>query len=94
MPAFAMDFSVTLVGESPRRVAARVPDFVRLERQYNIGASQLAEAPRIEWLAFLAWSAMQRCGDGVGDFESFLARLDDFSPEEAMPGEAETPPDS
>lgn len=51
---------------------AELPDIVAFERQYGVSIADIGDAPRMEWLAFLAWTALKRRGQAGDDFEGWL----------------------
>ena len=53
---------------------AELPDIIAFERQYGIGISDVGDNPRLEWLAFLAWTALKRRGQAGDDFEGWLSQ--------------------
>lgn len=72
---------------------AELPDIVAFERQYGVSIADIGDAPRIEWLAFLAWTALKRKGQAGDDFEGWLNQTsglsiaeDDAAP--LVPGQA------
>ncbi len=89
MASIRMDLQVTESGGTPVAVTAGAADFIALERKYGIGPKDLGDNPRLEYLAFLAWSAMRRTGPGVPDFDTFVGTLDDI---EGESGKGQDPP--
>lgn len=80
--SFAMRLRVTFPEGRTEEATTSPGDYVRLERQYKIKASELTE-PSTEWLGYLTWTALRRQGVDAGDdFEGFLDRMVDLEVED------------
>lgn len=66
-----MQLAITVDGKT-EHVTATPGDLVRLERQFNIAASQLDENTKLEYVLFLGYSALKRTGKYEGTFDEFL----------------------
>lgn len=91
MASIRMDLVVTEHGGQPTPVVAGAADMIALERRFGIGPKDLETAPRLEYLGFLAWSALRRTRPGVPDFDDFIGQLDDIDTG-AGPGKAPDDP--
>lgn len=71
-----------------------IKNTVAFERHFNVSAQVLTMAPRVEYLAFMAWTAAQADGlDVPSDFDGFLDVLDDLSVVEDSDETAANPTD-
>lgn len=84
--------SLTVLFEDGRQVPAvlKPADYIAFERQYGIGVAKLATEQRYEWLAYLAWSAVERSGGGL-TFDDFVRTIDDIEVENLDPAGPESP---
>ncbi len=55
---------------------ASLPNIIRFERHFNVSADVLQRAPRLEYIAFMAWSAAKR--DNLPVPAKFDAFVDDI----------------
>ena len=70
-----------------------IKNAVAFERKFNVSASVLSVEPRVEWLAFMAFTAAQDKGIPVGrDFDRFVNSLTDIEAVEDS-GEGSSPTD-
>lgn len=53
-------------------VVATAPDLVAFERKYERAMAVFATEPRIEWLMFLAWTALKRRNKTHLDFDPWM----------------------
>lgn len=54
-----------------------IKNAIAFERKFNVSATVLSVQPRIEWLAFMAYSAAKDDGLPVGDdFDAFVDSLE------------------
>lgn len=85
MARMKIDLQITSSDGATEQVVAGPADMIALERHYNIstGSMQDPTASRIEYLAYLAWSALRRTRAGVPDFDAWLATLDDLESSKA-----------
>jgi hypothetical protein len=66
-----------------------IKNTVAFERHFNVSAQVLSMSPRVEYIAFMAYSAASAAGIDVPDtFDGFLDKLDDIS----VVDEADTDP--
>jgi len=78
--------TVTFADGTEKVVTPTPGDLVRFERQFDMGAEELGDSPRLEHIMFLAWAGLKRQGDFEGDFEAFLdgvSGADSADPKEA-----------
>jgi hypothetical protein len=94
MPTVPVSFAFELVADvvledgTKHRVGTFGPrDLVAFERQFKVPASFLGEMPRMEWIAFLAYSQLRhrKVVDPALTFDGFLDRLSDLSGEMDIP---------
>ena len=81
----------TLVGGEPLTVdISAASHAIRFERHFDTSAEILQMAPRLEYIAFLAWSAATAAGLAVpADFDDFIAVIDDMEViDEGKPADA------
>jgi len=65
------------------------PIAIQFERHFDVQATALQMAPRLEYIAFMAWAAARRAGVAVpADFDEFVNVLDDIEVIEAPKGKA------
>jgi hypothetical protein len=58
---------------------ASIKNTVAFERHFNVSAQVLQMAPRLEYIAFLAWSAGRSAGLPIADsFDGFLDEVSDL----------------
>lgn len=58
---------------------ASIKNTVAFERHFNVSAQVLQMAPRLEYIAFLAWTAARSAGIDVPDtFDGFLDEVEDL----------------
>jgi len=56
-----------------------IKNTVAFERHFNVSAQVLAMSPRVEYIAFMAWSAAKAKGiDVPDDFDGFLDVVDNL----------------
>ena len=71
-----------------------IKNTVQFERHFNVSAQVLTMEPRVEYLAFMAWTAAQSAGLEVpGKFDDFLDQLEDLSIVEEDDPKAANPTD-
>ena len=71
-----------------------IKNTVQFERHFNVSAQVLTMDPRVEYLAFMAWTAAQSEGlDVPGKFDDFLDQLEDLSVVEDDDAQAANPTD-
>ena len=71
-----------------------IKNTVQFERHFNVSAQVLTMDPRVEYLAFMAWTAAQSEGlDVPGKFDDFLDQLEDMSLVEDDDAQAANPTD-
>lgn len=68
-------FEVTDNGVKHQVVAGQA-DLIAMERKYNVGISALQDAPRIEYVAFVAWNAARRQGITSLDFDAWIEQAE------------------
>lgn len=86
--AFELVADVVLEDGTKHRVGPFGPrDLVAFERQFKVPATFLGEMPRMEWVAFLAYTQLRhrRVLDPSTTFDGFLDRLSDLSGEIDVP---------
>jgi len=66
---------VQYVDGSGAEVTASVPDFVAFERKYDKPISAFSTDVRIEYMAFIAWHALNRTNETKLDFDGWLETL-------------------
>jgi hypothetical protein len=72
-----MKFHVTYAdGRPPVDVTPTPGDLVRFERKYGMAAGRIETDPRIEYVMFLAWTALTRTGQETLEFDEFLDVVD------------------
>lgn len=69
-------------GETVRVVGGQL-DFIQMERKYDISVSDLQDKPRMEWIAFVCWSAAKRHKVTTQDFDTWLGSAEFETIEEA-----------
>lgn len=58
---------------------ASIKNTIAFERHFNVSAQVLQMAPRLEYVAFMAWSAAKSQGLPVADdFDGFLDEVEDL----------------
>lgn len=58
---------------------ASTKNIIMFERHFNVSPQVLEKAPRLEYIAFMAWSAAKDQGIPVaGDFDGFIDELIDL----------------
>lgn len=58
---------------------ASIKNTIAFERHFNVSAQVLQMAPRLEYIAFMAWAAAKAKGLPVADdFDGFLDEVDDL----------------
>lgn len=58
---------------------ASIKNTIQFERHFNVSAQVLQMAPRLEYVAFMAWSAAKAEGLPVADdFDGFLDQVEDL----------------
>lgn len=73
---------------------AGIKNTVLFERHFNVSAQVLTMSPRVEYLAFMAWTAAQADGlDVPGKFDDFLDVVTDLSIVDGEDAEAANPTD-
>ena len=73
---------------------AGIKNTVLFERHFNVSAQVLTMSPRVEYLAFMAWTAAQADGlDVPGKFDDFLDVVTDLSIVDGEGDEAANPTD-
>lgn len=55
------------------RVFAGQADLIEMERKYDVSVSQLQNSARMEWIAFVAYSATKRAGKTSASFDEWIA---------------------
>lgn len=70
----------TLVSGEPMSVDISPARYViAFERHFNVSGQVLQLSPRLEYIAFLAWSAATAAGLAVpAEFDDFIAAIDDI----------------
>lgn len=66
MSTFSYRLRLTMFDGSKVEVVTGAADMIRLERQFDIAAAELATNRRLEWLIFLAYSALVRQANNSG----------------------------
>lgn len=70
-----------------------IKNTIAFERHFNVSAQVLAMSPRVEYIAFMAWSAARSGGlDVPEDFDGFVDVLDNIEVLDA-PEESANPTD-
>lgn len=54
------------------KVLAGQADLIAMERKYDVAVSVLSDAPRMEFIAFVAWNAAKRQGLTTLDFDKWI----------------------
>ena len=81
----------TIAGEKHVVDISSIKNTVAFERHFDVSAQVLAMSPRLEYIAFMAYTAASSAGQKVPDtFDGFLDVVDDLeildeSPEKANP---------
>lgn len=90
--------SVTVAYEDGTAVTVHLgpKDYVAFERQYGVGVGVLAkeETVRVEYLYFLAWSALSRTGQEKRVFDDFLGAVIDVEANDSAPLDVTATPTS
>lgn len=69
----------TLGGNAHTVNIAGIRNTVEFERHFNVSAQVLTMAPRLEYIAFMAWTAARSAGIEVPDtFDGFLDAVDNL----------------
>jgi hypothetical protein len=77
--AVSGDISFTIKGVSHVVDISSIKNTVAFERHFNVSAQVLAMSPRVEYIAFMAWTAAQSAGIAVPDtFDGFLDEVEDI----------------
>ena len=71
-----LQLEITHAGTT-QRCETSLQVLVEWERKYKKRAGDLAAGFALEDLAFMAYASLKRAGQTVGDFESWLQKLDD-----------------
>lgn len=66
---------VEYVDGSGAAVIAAAPDLIAFERKYDRPMAVFATEARVEWLLFLAWTALKRTGRVTEDFDPWTERV-------------------
>lgn len=70
-----ISLKVEYVDGSGAAVTAAAPDLIAFERKYDRPMSVFATEARVEWLLFLAWTALKRTGRVTEDFDPWTERV-------------------
>ena len=79
-----MKMAVT-INDTQHEVPIKPADLVAFERKYAVSWEAVQEAPKIEYMFFLAWNASRRTGLTEDDFGTWLDQVDDLDPIEEAP---------
>lgn len=85
-----LQLQVTHAGTT-QRCETTLMVLVEWERKYKKRAGDLAQGFAIEDLAFMAWASLKRSGQTVGDFDTWLQKLEDV---QVLGGEDSNPTDA
>ena len=81
------DQFLTKAAQEYRQPPATPKDEISLERQYDVSIAQLVERVdgaivlghmKVEFLYYLAWSVLNRTGQEIRDFDSFMDVISDL----------------
>lgn len=70
---------VTYADGSGAEVMASAPDLIAFERHFDKPMMVFAEEVRIEYLLWLAWTALHRRKVVTDDFDAWMENVDDVS---------------
>jgi hypothetical protein len=94
--ASAVNGNIQFTGKGVDHVVdiAGVKNTVLFERHFNVSAQILTMSPRVEYLAFMAWTAARSDGlDVPAEFDDFLDVVEDLSIVDQEDSEAANPTD-
>lgn len=80
-----MELAVKLVDGRTLTVTPTPKDLVQFERRFNMPAANIEKDQRVEYVMWLAWTALSRTQQIGTDFDTFLDDLDSLEEPESHP---------
>lgn len=71
-----ISLKVQYVDGSEAAVTAAAPDLIAFERHFDKPMTVFADAPRVEWMLWLAWTALSRQGKTGEEFDPWTEKVD------------------